>query len=200
MYDVNVNREAAFTTYSYRLKYPIGDAESWINEIMKHETRMKKLLEKENLDSFGVVTQPDLLDYSAFHKLRDELCGIVTTLLSNLYVDEAKIELNDSWANIYRENDHAPLHIHQNSHWSCVYYLTSTGDSPLYFKDPRPTPIMDSSVPLLKNRYNQLINKTEFQPGELIIFPSWLEHGVSINRTSDIRVSVACNFRVTDGH
>ena len=54
-------------------------------------------------------------------------------------------------------------------------------------------------MPLLKNRYNQLINKTEFQPGELIIFSSWLEHGVSINRTSDIRVSVACNFRVTDG-
>ncbi len=77
------------------------------------------------------------------------------------------------------------------------YYLTPTGDAPLYFKDPRPTPIMDSSVPLLKNRYNQLVNKQEFEPGEMIIFPSWLEHGVSMNRTDEVRVSLACNFRVT---
>ena len=33
MYDVNVNREAAFTTYSYRLKYPIGDTQFWIEKI-----------------------------------------------------------------------------------------------------------------------------------------------------------------------
>ena len=38
--------------------------------------------------------------------------------------------------------------------------------------------------------------KQEFEPGEMIIFPSWLEHGVSMNKTDDIRVSLACNFRV----
>ena len=157
---------------------------------------MKEDTEKENLNSFGVATNNNLLNEFNFHELRDELCGIVTTLLKNLYVDDAKIELNDSWANVYRKNDHAPLHMHENSHWSCVYYLTPTGDAPLYFKDPRPTPIMDSSVPLLKNRYNQLVNKQEFEPGEMIIFPSWLEHGVSMNKTDDIRVSLACNFRV----
>ena len=197
MYDVNGNREAAFTTYSYRLKYPIGDTQFWIDKIKHHEAEMKEYTEKENLNSFGVATNNNLLNEFNFHELRDELCGIVTTLLKNLYVDDAKIELNDSWANVYRKNDHAPLHMHENSHWSCVYYLTPTGDAPLYFKDPRPTPIMDSSVPLLKNRYNQLVNKQEFEPGEMIIFPSWLEHGVSMNRTDEVRVSLACNFRVT---
>ena len=56
---------------------------------------------------------------------------------------------------------------------------------------------LGSQFLLLKNRYNQLVNKQEFEPGEMIIFPSWLEHGVSMNRTDEIRVSLACNFRVT---
>ena len=80
MYDVNVNREAAFTTYSYRLKYPIGDTQFWIDKIKHHEAEMKEYTEKENLNSFGVATNNNLLNEFNFHELRDELCGIVTTL------------------------------------------------------------------------------------------------------------------------
>ena len=45
MYDVNVNREAAFTTYSYRLKYPIGDTQFWIEKIKHHEAEIREFTE-----------------------------------------------------------------------------------------------------------------------------------------------------------
>ena len=69
MYDVNVNREAAFTTYSYRLKYPIGDTQFWIEKIKHHEAEMREFTENKNLNSFGVATNNNLLNEYNFHEL-----------------------------------------------------------------------------------------------------------------------------------
>jgi len=198
MTEVNVNREVldAYSTYSYRLKFPIGDNKVWVKEILQWESRILEKTSQDKLDAYGVATPPNLLNQPVFDELKSGISNIVNLILKPLYIDGVEIVYNDSWANIFRKGDYAPLHIHEDSHWSCVYYLTATGNSPLYFKDPRALPVMDSSVPLLKNKYHTLTQKKEFSSGELILFPSWLEHGVMENKTDDVRVSLASNFRV----
>jgi len=43
------------------------------------------------------------------------------------------------------------------------------------------------------NRFNGNRMTVKVQPGRLMIFPSWLLHGVPVNRTNQERVSIAFN-------
>ena len=87
-------------------------------------------------------------------------------------------------------------HIHEESSWSCVYYVTPTEDANLYFKDPRLLEYMDKSHHHLRQPYANMIRKRPFNAGEAILFPSWLEHGVGPNTSDNARISIACNFLI----
>ncbi len=48
------------------------------------------------------------------------------------------------------------------------------------------------------NRFNGNRMTVDVHPGRLIIFPSWLLHGVPVNRTNQERVSIAYNAMFSD--
>ena len=102
----------------------------------------------------------------------------------------------NSWANISRRGECTMPHIHEEASWSCVYYVTSTEDANLYFKDPRLLEYMDKSHHYLKQPYANVIRKRPFNEGEAILFPSWLEHGVGAATKEMIRISISCNFLI----
>ena len=87
--------------------------------------------------------------------------------------------------------------------WSAVYYVDDGGAGPddggeLFFHDPRGLmPAMHD--PLLKFRIEGCVTAgyTESlrpEPGLLVVFPSWLLHGVDPFHGVRPRVSVAFNF------
>ena len=116
--------------------------------------------------------------------------------MSETYVDSATIRMINSWANISRKGEYTLPHIHEEASWSCVYYVTPTGDANLYLKDPRPLEQMDRSHHYLKDPYANVVKKRPFQTGEVILFPSWLEHGVGTNISNSARISIAANFLI----
>ena len=143
----------------------------------------------------GWQSNKDLLDYE-FSFLKKSLLIGVNEILSKIYVDDASIKMINSWANISRKGECTMPHIHEESNWSCVYYVTPTEDANLYLKDPRLLEYMDKSHHYLRKPYGNMIRKRPFEAGEAILIPSWLEHGVGTGTKDAIRISIASNFLI----
>ena len=180
------------TTYTFTIN-------DFNNEYIKN-----KVLEREQkglgfrfdpIQGGGWQSNKDLLD-NEFSFLKQSLLIGINEILSQIYVDDASIKMINSWANISRKGEYTMPHIHEESSWSCVYYVTPTEDANLYFKDPRLLEYMDKSHHYLRQPYANMIRKRPFNAGEAILFPSWLEHGVGPNTSDNARISIACNFLI----
>jgi uncharacterized protein (TIGR02466 family) len=83
-------------------------------------------------------------------------------------------------------------HDHGSFDISGVYYVDTTGeDGNLYFLNPNK--MMKCSK--ITENYEQM---HFFKPevGRLFLFPSWLDHGVSENKTKSDRISLSFNIKV----
>ena len=121
------------------------------------------------------------------------LLELFSSIKNELYRDDVKFLLAADWANVNRFGHYNTSHVHGNSHWSCAYYVTETYGAPLFFCDPSVRKSMDTSYGFLKNKYFNKIGSGKM-PGEVVFFPSWLEHGVAKNSTDNPRISISCNF------
>ena len=90
---------------------------------------------------------------------------------------------------------------HRNNHWSAVYYVDLgapdakvSPNGALEFTDPRGA-VGVYDLPGLLSVSTWTIQP---QPGNLIMFPSWLKHGVLPFRGQGERISIAFNLRVTE--
>ena len=98
-----------------------------------------------------------------------------------------RLEFTGMWANKLIKGEVHPPHTHSNNIFSGVYYLE--GGSQIQFFDPRP----QASVlhPNLKytNFENSGMIGFDSSKGYGLIFPSWLQHWVSITDTTRISIS-----------
>ena len=174
-----------------------------VNNIDNEQIKKKSLdIEQQGLgfrfnpiQGGGWQSNKNLLDYE-FLDLKKYLLIGINEILSQIYVDQASIRMINSWVNISRKGECTMPHIHEEASWSCVYYVTSTEDANLYFKDPRLLEHMDKSHHHLKQPYANMIRKRPFDAGEAILFPSWLEHGVGAATKEMTRISISCNFLI----
>lgn len=100
-------------------------------------------------------------------------------------------EISTMWANRDKAASGSchPVHYHNSSFISGVYYVTSGSD--LYFKDPLIQRHFNSIG--VKSKLFDPILKYKTSPGKLIIFPSFLEHGTSPHLDPWDRWSIAFN-------
>jgi uncharacterized protein (TIGR02466 family) len=97
------------------------------------------------------------------------------------------------------------VHIHSGSDFSVVYYPLVPKDSGnITFISPNDLISFWWSNFLKTNKRNDkeytncfTADYTELTPntGDLIIFPSWLKHGVSTNNSSKDRISISFNIK-----
>jgi len=130
--------------------------------------------------------------------------------LDFLRVDPAKVRLHftRSWATISRGGDSTQAHSHMQSHLSLVYYLSKPADSSgiaFINKDPP-----NQFAPHLFGQHmfqhgvmrdSQLVNSQKIylepQQDDVLIFPSRALHEVPPNRSTGVRVSLACDIVIT---
>ena len=101
------------------------------------------------------------------------------------------------WAVTYRAGNTQGLHVHPNAHISGVYYVATPpstlepGDSgKISFYDPRPRATMNQ-LPYQATRH-----RIAPVPGDMYLFPSWLEHSVSAFQGSGERICIAFNAKL----
>jgi len=105
--------------------------------------------------------------------------------------------LGNMWANINPPGGYNRPHIHPNSLWSGVYYVKTTKDcGHLKLEDPRSVGLMCRPNQVEGEQPSRLWREVHFEPvtGRLIMFPSWVNHGVDPNMSNEIRISVSFNF------
>lgn len=106
----------------------------------------------------------------------------------------------DAWFHITRRGGHFGLHNHPMASWSGVYCVdpgasTSKSGGLLSFPDPNGAAAMfkDPANQNLRLPYSQQTREYFLEPGQLLIFPSWLPHQVTPFAGEGVRITVAFN-------
>jgi len=118
--------------------------------------------------------------------------------------------ITDAWYHVTRFGGYISSHNHPNASWSAVY-MVDPGDQPedmprggmLNFKDPRTTAnmYMDPGNQGWKKPYHMGSINYGMKPGDLLIFPSFVQHEVTPYYGESPRITVAanCSFRWQEG-
>lgn len=105
--------------------------------------------------------------------------------------DSTKLEYDrKSWINTFKKNSYAHIHSHSLADISGVYYFQTTGnDGTLFFE----TPVRESTC---TDAWVQLSNRIPVpaKVGKMVLFPGWINHGVSQNFTDNDRISISWNI------
>jgi len=125
-----------------------------------------------------------------------ELNGYDTAMLGRMLIS------SDSWFHITRRGGFFGLHNHPNASWSGVYCVDPgkhDADKPesglLSFVNPSVASalFMDAANINLRGSYSYHIRHVRFEPGQLVVFPSWILHDVKPYEGEGERITVAFN-------
>jgi uncharacterized protein (TIGR02466 family) len=192
---------SAFATPIANYRWPdSGELNAELAALVLDEESREPGVSRSNIG--GWHSGLDFLDREApmIAALRDRIENFVTDLNEAVFSDDADRQPRDfsleGWANVLRDGGYNSLHSHPNSFWSGVYYVTGNNASDEYpfsgkleLVDPRPgasLEYVDSTR--LYGRF--LVNPS---PGQMIVFPSWLQHFVHPCRGNEPRISIAFN-------
>lgn len=139
---------------------------------------------------------------SIFAELERDIAGHVASFARTVQFDLAqnnksrKLKLDSLWINVMNRGAvHAP-HIHPHSVVSGTYYVTvPQGAGGIRFEDPRLGMLM-AAPPKKKNARpeNRSFVSVAAKPGLLLLWESWLRHGVEPNRAKAPRISISFNY------
>ena len=131
----------------------------------------------------------------AFGELMSCIDEVAAIVLDHLKIGYDAFETTACWANADAPGAGHKSHSHPNNFLSGVYYVkTPTGADTINFHDPRAqTGIIRPPVTeLTAENTDQVV--VAVSAGTLLVFPSWLEHSVDPNRSSDERLSISFNI------
>jgi len=154
----------------------------------------------------GYQTSAELLkrDHPALNILKKHIGESVQAYADLLIRQECSVQPSRvefimwGWAVVLRAGNTQGLHVHPEAHISGVYYVSAPAqvlekgkdDGRISFYDPRPRANMNQLV-------RQITRHRETpMPGDMILFPSWLEHSVSAFQGPGERICIAFNARL----
>ena len=164
-----------------RLVWPVDCEQHPIIEDLNYliETRIKKFRDEnveqkqkeQNLDNYHMT------NYKS-HLFIKEFETISRLVLDNFCPKEHDFKTEDCWGALYRKGHYIKTHHHWPSALSWTYYVkTSENTEPFIFVG------------------NGVEKKIYPRVGDLIIFPSVMNHRVPVSQTDDERIVVVGNIR-----
>lgn len=129
-----------------------------------------------------------------FEKINNFITSAVYNYIRQIGHKQLDLKKTQAWYNIYNKQSFQEWHNHNFALASCIYYLKSDeNSSKTLFKNPLPDnpnqPDLD-----LNNMYTWEHYKVNPQEGDLVIFPSSLDHCVEMHMSDITRISLAYNF------
>lgn len=159
-----------------------------LNYIRKLEYR-KRDNNKLNYNSQSVDTF--LLDKQELSKIRVFIEESIDCYVKNIIKSNRQLVITQSWSNRSSKNQSHHEHIHPNSIISGVFYFKIDNLPPIKFKNSK---ISNFGLEVTEqNNFNSFEYYFPAKNGELIIFPSDLEHSVPINNCDEERISLSFN-------
>ena len=154
----------------------------------------------------GFQTRDDLFqrDHPALTVLKQHIFKAVQDYAAVLVRQECSAPPSNvefmlwGWGVVLKAGNSQGLHVHPNANISGVYYVTTPpstlergkDDGKISFYDPRPRANMNQLA-------FQITRRREMPtPGDMVLFPSWLEHSVSPFQGPGERICIAFNARL----
>lgn len=146
----------------------------------------------------------NILDVSCFAELRAFILESSHHFLVNTFGTTNALFVSNSWVNISPASASQPFHTHANSLISGTFYISFDPSihPSLIFRHPRPLCSFSSyeDMPIIPTSFNSPLYKPTYQQGDLLLWPSYLEHGFFSSRmlpNSNVpRVSLSFNLNV----
>jgi uncharacterized protein (TIGR02466 family) len=136
-------------------------------------------------NSLGAV---NLMQDKEFQKVVN-LCKLHVRKFALEYGIDMDITCSDCWVNVYKPGDYQEIHVHEFQHFSAVYYVRVPPESGGLMLSG-----VNTMFPLPVTSYESSFY-IEPKESDLVIFRSHTPHRVSRNKSDQIRVSIAMNFR-----
>ena len=187
--------EYHFPTFVYIKDFPNAEKlNQYLEPRIIQWSQSDKGEKKTNAGGWHSTT--DMNKKEEYHPLTNELFNMQNEIYKKEHLS-LKPVLGNMWANINYPRCYNRPHIHPNSLFSGVYYVTAPKNSGnLMIYDPRPG--VQMAMPNRKEGKlpPELWREVHYEPvaGRCIMFPSWLWHEVKPNESNDIRISVSFNF------
>ena len=109
---------------------------------------------------------------------------------------DAKILMTELWVNHQDKYQYQEYHDHRERIISGIYYIDVPEGAPGIMMK---TPLKANFDDLFFNEDAvQEVNHLKIETGDILLFPSWLDHGVKANMTDSHRVNVSFNFGVPE--
>jgi uncharacterized protein (TIGR02466 family) len=151
----------------------------------------------------GLLSESNqVLDLPAFGRLKIEINSEIKKFTQDVLgvKDEVTFYITTSWINLHNKGDYAPKHYHKNSLLSGVYYLQAEqecGDI-VFERNYYHRSLFPSELDLeFKESHANFFNSSSFfvtpKRGDLLLFPSFLEHRVEPSASESPRYSLAFN-------
>ena len=183
----------------------------WTSIISKHreinEKMFKYIKSLQKIDRSG-INRSNLLGWHSkdfdleleqprffVNSISPQLNSVLTDMGWDIKKQEVKI--TGMWAVINKKNSSNTMHIHSNNYISAAYYVKAPkncGD--IVFYDPRFAATYRYPKISKTNKLNS--NIVSFQPkeGMLVLFPSYLQHSVNVNKTDEERIVISFNINL----
>jgi uncharacterized protein (TIGR02466 family) len=143
----------------------------------------------------GWQSQTSLFDLPQCQSFKHLIDAAVLETAKAIGYGEVKMQSERCWANVNPKYASNTVHDHANCLFSGVYYVqTPPNSGNLTFHDPRQArvfmqPRVSGYTPYIADSID-----VEVQEGVIMIFPSWLKHGVETNLSGRDRVSLSFNY------
>ncbi|MGB7932171.1 MAG: 2OG-Fe(II) oxygenase family protein [Gammaproteobacteria bacterium] len=183
-----------FPTFVWKLQLAKALQESIANGLMavlgEQRGRNASLSPGESWQSIQTLHEQERLG-----ELASCIHAATRRVLNFLKTSHADFEITGCWANILAPGAGHNIHHHPNNYLSGVYYVaTCRGADTINFHDPRiQTGIIRPPVTELTSGNTDLV-VVRVQNGSLLLFPSYLPHSVTANRSDKERISVSFNI------
>ena len=147
-------------------------------------------------DSFEALYGDQLQLNKKFDDFFFSLEKDLSIFLGGLKYKDVNYFITKSWVAYTEKGEHITAHDHGASHFSFVYYVQiNENHSPLTFYEPTNRFYMpDATEWNEQNHQNVTINN---EPGQLIVFPSWLKHGTKKTQENSPRISISGDIIMT---
>jgi len=168
--------------------------------------RLEQVIRKEMSLGLGVVeahngvyTTNDQLHEKGrgFEELNDLIMGEAGQFMDWLQLKRDGHQIVGMWANVTTKHHRHPMHIHPNSYISGVCYLRVPENAGnLVFSDPRAGARVIEPDYHLMNEYNCGIYAHKPVKGTILLWPSWMPHGVEQGNVAEGEERIAIAFNV----
>ena len=196
---------AIFPTLICQAMYPAFEEEAERPIEVAYEVRnadregVGESARKYDVGYTSYFSRPDLRSLTVFENLVRFITQKATALADAIKIDRtnASLDMGEFWLNINPTYAFHSDKKHPNAHFNGVFYLQAEAQSgKIIFRDPREARSMHAPDYLERTNLNSDVVSIPPNPGNLLIFPAWLYHGVEQNLSDEERISLSFDFEV----